>query len=171
MKSKMALIILAAVMALPVFADVADDAIQLAQKGVNEQIIEAWAQRQAGVSLTSQDILRMKEANVSEAVIGILSQNGATAQSQTQSIYTPDATASTTYVQPSTTYVYDSYPSSYGYYGGGYPYYRGYGTGVGLNFNFGGGHSYSGRGNYGGGYSHGFSGGYSSRGFGGGHRR
>ena len=184
--SRLSLVLLAAVMALPVFADgLVDDCIKLTQGGVGEEVIVAWAERQGGSNLSATDVLRLKDGKVPDRAIAALLRAGirvpmmrgemrpeqpqiqAAPAVQRQTVaYEP---ATTTCAAPSTSYVYtDSYPS-YSYYGG-YPYYSsyypsygyyGYGyPGFGLSLNFGRGYYGGYRGGYYGGYRGGFSGGF-----------
>lgn len=149
MTSRLCVLILAALIALPVFAEVTDDAIRLTQSGVSGEVLEAWAQRQSISAVTAQDVLRMKDAKVPDQVITIILRNS------TRAPIAETSTPTTTYVEPARTYVYTStpyysdYPYYSSYYGGGYyPYSRGYygygyGSGLGLSFNFGGGGHHS----------------------------
>ncbi|HLX62878.1 MAG TPA: hypothetical protein VKX17_16500 [Planctomycetota bacterium] len=131
----------AAILALPVLAEVTEDAIKLAQNGVTEDVIVAWCENQNVRNLTAQDVLRMKDGKVPDRAIAALLR---TAARQT----VPLNTNNTEYVAtPSTTYVYTSpYYSGYDYpyyYSYGYPYYRSYGywgPSLGFGFRFGGGH-------------------------------
>lgn len=189
--ARLTLVMLATVMALPVFADgLVDDCIKLAQGGVGEEVVVAWAERQGGGNLSAADILRLKDGKVPDRAIATLIRSGSrvpmmhgemraeqpqiqTVPAQHQTVaYEPTTTCSTC-ATPATSYVYtDSYPT-YSYYGG-YPYYSsyyypryygyyGYGyPGFGLSFNFGRGGYYGGyRGGYYGGYRGGYYGGYS----------
>lgn len=194
--ARLSLMALAAVLTLPVFADTVDDCIKLAQGGVGEEVIVAWAERQNATSMSATEVLRLKDGKVPDRAIAALLRSGRHIQIQQpmpamqmeqqpmqQEAQQNVAVPRTISYEPSTTYVesspvvYSSYSypyySSYGYpyysgyYGGyGYPY---YGYGVGLSFNFGrGGY---GHGYYGGGYrgGYGYGGGYRS-GYGGGYR-
>lgn len=161
-------LLLVASAALPAFADVVDDTIRLSQSGASTEVMIAWADQQSFASLSSNDIMRLRDARVPESVIAELTRRG------TPSVSAP--TSTTTYVETPTYYSSPSYyyssPGYYYDYGYGYPYYR---SGIGLDFRFGGGDRYYGHGGYygggyyGGGY-YGGHGGYSGGGYyGGGH--
>ncbi|MEI6232348.1 MAG: hypothetical protein WCT04_04815 [Planctomycetota bacterium] len=181
--ARLSVLALAAVMALPVFADVVDDCIRLAQGGVGEEVIVAWVERQGSADLSAADVLRMKDGKVPDRAIAALLRVGVRApmrqmpqtQPQQQPRYqTQEAPIQTVAVprtvsyEPATRYVYSEptsyvYPSTY-YYGGSpyysscynsYPYYS---SGVGLSFSFGNGGYYGNR--YYGGYSNGYCGSY-----------
>ena len=150
-----------AVLTMPVFAGVADDAIRLAGSGVSDDVVIAWAEQQHGASVNAVDILKMKEGKVPEKVILELIHAATLAQTAMQSIPPTDRYVSTpapvaqpaeqpivqyappvvqtpapmvepVYVAPATTYVVST-----PYYG--YPYAPYYG-GVAVNFGFFGGH-------------------------------
>jgi len=172
--TRLTLLALAAVLALPVFADVVDDCIKLAQGGVGEEVIVAWADRQGGANLTAADVLRLKDGKVSDKAIATLIRAGMRMQAPmpmqqpmqmqmpaqqqpSQTVTVPhtvsyESSPTVVYSDPTPVY-YTSYYSGYPYYYSGYPYYYGYpyyGYGLGLSFNFGrGGY---GHGYYGGGY-------------------
>ncbi|HLX65208.1 MAG TPA: hypothetical protein VKX17_28325 [Planctomycetota bacterium] len=149
MKSKLCILALAAMAAFatPVFADVVDDAIVLAQSGVSPDVIVAWSQHQHMGPLSAQDILRLKNAKVPDQAIA--------AMIQASQAMAPSVNAGYVDTTPSTTYYYNDYPTyytddypyyysdGYPYYYGGYPYYGyGWGPSFGLNFGFGGGHDH-----------------------------
>ena len=193
--ARLSLMALAAVLALPVFADTVDDCIKLAQGGVGEEVIVAWAERQNTTSMSATEVLRLKDGKVPDRAIAALLRSGRHIQMQQpmpamqmeqqpmqQEAQQNVAVPRTVSYEPSTTYVESSpvvyssygypYYSSYGYpyysgyYGGyGYPYY-----GVGLSFGFGRGY-YGGYGRGWGGYGGrgGYYGGYRG-GYGGGYR-
>ena len=64
-----------AVLAMPILlgqtyaADITDDAIHLASSGVSDEVVIAWAEQQHIAPLSASDIIRMKDAKVSETVI------------------------------------------------------------------------------------------------------
>jgi len=179
--TRMTLLALAAILTLPVFADVVDDCIKLAQGGVGEEVIVAWAERQGPATLTATDVLRMKEGKVPDKAIASLIRSGARMQMPMQPMMQPEmrmpaqeqptqtiaVPRTVSYEASPTTYVYsDPAPVYYSSYYSGYPYYyRGYGYpyygsyGLGLSFNFGGRGGYYGHGYYGGGYRGGYYGG------------
>src|ERR1043165_9000721 len=133
--TKLSLLALAAVLALPVFAQsVVEDAIRLSQGGVGEEVMIAWAEKQNTGGLAAQDIIHLKEAKVPDRAIAALIRGGTVSMpaqyaAQTDRHVTEVPGTSTTYVQPSTSYTYSddyTYPasySSYPYYYSSYPYY------------------------------------------------
>ena len=150
------IMIVLAVLTLPVFADVADDAIRLAGSGVSEEVLVAWAEKQHATPLNAADILKMREGKVPEKIIVELIHGTAMAQTATRGIphaavaqgaehraiqYTPPVVQAPAqveepvYVAPPTTYVIPESYYDYQY----YPYYPYYG-GVGLHFGLFGGH-------------------------------
>ena len=62
MNSKLCILVLAAISALPIFASTVDDAIQLSQGGVSDDVIVEWAQRHSVTNLgdTPSDFLRIE---------------------------------------------------------------------------------------------------------------
>src|SRR5436190_23670078 len=111
MKStKLSLLGLAAVLALPVFAQsaVIDDAIKLSRGGVGEEVMIAWAEKQDAGALSAADIILLKEAKVPDRAIATLIRSGAKSMpanymiksdGNTQVIEKPRDTV--TYVEPS----------------------------------------------------------------------
>jgi len=150
MKSKLCILALAAMaaFAMPVFADVVDDAVMLSQSGVSDDVIVAWSQRQHVGALSAQDILRLRNGKVPDRAITAMIQASQTSSTSVnaESVQT---TPSTTYYTEPTTYYYSDgyyYPRYYSY---GYPYYYGgygygWGPSFGLSFDFGGGHHHDG---------------------------
>jgi len=61
--------LLAAVLAMPAFAQVVDDAVRLAAGGVSEDVMVTWAERQSGHEISAADIVALKDAKVSDRVI------------------------------------------------------------------------------------------------------
>lgn len=57
---------------VPAFAGVVDDAIALASRGVSEDVISAWAEGKGGEAISVDDIVRMKDAKVPQAVIAMI---------------------------------------------------------------------------------------------------
>ncbi len=131
---KFSMLVLAAILTLPVFADVTDDAIKLAQSGVTEDVIVAWCEHQQVTNITAQDVLRMRDGKVPDRAIAAMLRSASRQM-------VPINTNNTEYVAPITTYVYrQPYYYDYPYYNSyGYPYYRSYGWGpsIGFGFNFG----------------------------------
>jgi hypothetical protein len=146
--SKLCIVVLATVLAFPVLAEVVDDAISLSKGGVTEDVIVTWAEHQNIRSLSTQDIVRLKEGNVPDRAISAMIKVAANNR-DTSSERTVVESPRVEYTTPTTYYSdYPTYYSSYGYpyyYSYGYPrYYGGYYSSwrpsVGLSFNFGGGH-------------------------------
>src|SRR5438105_14620712 len=76
--TRLSLLALAAVLALPVFAQgVVEDAIRLSQGGVGEEVLVAWAEKQGSQNLTAQDIIRLKEAKVPDRAVAAMIRTGA----------------------------------------------------------------------------------------------
>lgn len=150
MSSKLCILVLAAISALPVFADTVDDAIVLTQKGASEEVVVAWSYRHA-TNLSASDIIRLKDAGVSNRVIAALNSGSSETYVSTPSTTTYVETP--TYYYDSTPYYYSSpyYSRGYGYYNRGYygGYYGGYRPGISLNFGFGGGSNHRGYHSYG----------------------
>ncbi len=150
MSSKLCILALAAVCALPVFADPVDDAIMLTQKGASEEVLVAWSQRHS-MNLSAQDIVRLKNGGVSDKVIAALVNSSSNQPQQSVAAgYQQPPPSTTTYVETPTYYYSDGTPYYYSSYG--YPYYGWYGSGVGLGLNFNFGHSGRGYHSFGGGH-------------------
>ena len=62
--SRLCMAVLAAVLAVPVFADVTDDAIRLTQSGATEDVIVSWSEHQHPGFVSAQDVIRMRDAKV-----------------------------------------------------------------------------------------------------------
>jgi len=152
-------LVLLATLALPALAAVSDDAIKMAQNGIQDDVIVAWCEAQQIASITAQDVLRMKEGKVPDRAIIAMIRNAAANRpvavatkplpvenTTTEYVETP----STTYVSPPPYYYVDRYPYYYGYPYYGSPYYGYWGPTFGFGFRFGGGHG----GGHGGGSHH-----------------
>jgi len=67
--SRIAFPLLAAVMAVPAFAEVVDDAVKMAAGGVSDEVMISWAERQSGHEISAADIVSLKGAKVPDRVI------------------------------------------------------------------------------------------------------
>lgn len=67
--ARIAFPLFAAVLAVPAFAAVVDDAVRLATGGVSEEVMLSWAERQSGYEITAADIVAMKDAKVPDRVV------------------------------------------------------------------------------------------------------
>ncbi len=117
--SRFTMLVLAATLALPLLADVTDDAIKLAESGVPEAEMVAWCEHQQIGYVSAQDVVRLRDGKVPERAIAALLQ---TASRQ----MVPINTNNMEYVAPATKNVLassDNYDYPY-YYSYGYPYYR-----------------------------------------------
>ncbi len=114
MNFRLICVVLAGLLTLPAFAEVAVDAIMLSQHGVSPVVMVAWAEQQHLGPLSSQDILRMKDAKVPDAVVAALIHAAAASH-----VAVAQSEPAATYVAPTTTYVESSPANDYG----DYPYY------------------------------------------------
>jgi len=154
------LLVVVACFAQPVSASTVDDVVLLSKKGLSEQVLLAYVEKSASRQLTTAEIVRLKEAKVSENVIAAMIRRQpaapppaptTTAPVTTAPVTTTAPVASATTTQPTkrTVYVYrttsypstvystSSYPSSY-YYPSYYSYYPRYSyPSVSLGFSWG----------------------------------
>ena len=109
--AKLSLLGLAAVWALPVFAQsaVIADAIKLSHAGLGEEVMIAWAEKQESGALSAADIVQLKEAKVPDRAIMALIRSGAKSTpagnpmmvQKPRETVTYAARSSTLYIQPS----------------------------------------------------------------------
>src|SRR5262245_51652567 len=88
--ARLSLMVLAAVVALPVFADVTEDAIKLTAAGVGEEVVVAWAERQDAGNISAQDIIRMKDGKVPDRAIATLIRSGSSRSAAAPKLLTRD---------------------------------------------------------------------------------
>ncbi len=128
---------LAMLFAVPAFAGVTDDAIQLSASGVSEEVLLAWAQRQEGVEIAPKDIIALKDGKVSDRVVVALIKRGgesypeapAAESRETEYVerehvrYVEPTTSSVSYAVPAASYYSYSDPYYPSYYSRPYYYY------------------------------------------------
>lgn len=120
-KLRVLTILLSGILALPAFAGVAEDAIKLKQRGASGEVMQEWARRQSGFTLSPRQIIALKNADVPGNVIATLINRSGKA---TANPAAPSAAESrqTTVTAPACAM---DVRRRYRYYGYGYPFHGG----------------------------------------------
>src|SRR5687768_14447158 len=108
--------LLAAAWSFPALAGIVDAAVKLAAGGVSAEVQLAWANRQANFELSARDIITLKDAKISDAVVMALVRNSASSSTPEAAAVAEAPRETTRYVErevvrPTTTYITE--PTTY----------------------------------------------------------